>query len=300
MRRPSYFQRLLPKPASVPVLTPPRQLMRPFARGFETLDIEQPVYPSAGRAAIASQSPAASALQGSAPSKAQAQSGPRPDRFETPGAPASTPPRPVMPQARPMPHAREANPSTPQAQASTASAAARRSPGATEPVSSGPDAPELHPRLETLNRAAERFAAKIPPSRNTAAASPLEPPPAGAALAQEPKQRAATSAALQPPPPAPPSSGVAATSSAASTTNPAFVHHAVPTEPLRPRLPLRAQAAPPPPQRPSVTIGTLEVRVTPSAQNAPPRPAMKAPRRAASIETRGVSRPVAAFGFGQT
>jgi hypothetical protein len=298
MRRSSYFQKLLPKPRSVPVLTPRRQLMRPFVRGFETLDIEQPVYPSAGRAAIASQSPAASALQGSAPSKAQAQSGPRPERYETPGAPVSTPPRPVMPQARPMPRAQEADPSTPQAQASTASAAATRAPGATEPVSSRPDAPELHPRLETLNRAAERFATKISPSRNTAA-SPLEPPPAAAALAQERKQRAATSAALQPPP-APPSSGVTATSSAAPPTKPAFVHHAVPTEPLRPKLPLRAQAAPPPPQRPSVTIGTLEVRVTPPAQNAPPRPAMKAPRRAASIETRGVSRSVAAFGFGQT
>src|SRR5271154_3136424 len=152
MRRPSYFHRLLPKPASVPVLTPPRQLMRPFARGFETLDIEQPVYPSASRAAIASQSPAASALQGSAPSKAQPQAGPRPDRSETPGAPASTPPRPVMPQARPMPRAQEANPSTPQAQAPMATAAARRAPGPTEPASSGPDAPELHPRLETLNR----------------------------------------------------------------------------------------------------------------------------------------------------
>jgi ribonuclease E len=299
MRRPSYFQRLLPKPASVPVLTPPRQLMRPFARGFETLDIEQPAYPSAGRAAIASQSPAASALQGSAPSKAQAQSGPRPDRFETPGAPAFAPTRPIVPQARPMPRAHEANPSTPQAPAPMATAAARRPPGAAEPASSGPDAPELHPRLETLNRAAERFAGKIPASGNTAA-PPLEPPPAGAALAQEPKQRAATSVASQPPPVAPHSSGVAATSSAPSTTNPAFVHHAVPAEPLRPKLPLRAQAAPPPPQRPSVTIGTLEVRVTPPAQNAPPRPAMKAPRRAASIETRGLSRPVAAFGFGQT
>ena len=313
MRRPSYFQRLLPKLASAPVLKPPRQLLRPLARGFETLDIEQP---SPGTAAVASRSVAASAGRRATPSslKPQAdsrpdqfeasaaqrpvpgdgrrQAQPRPDSFESTAASVSTSRRTAGPQSPSTMRGREADPSAPQTRPPRVLARA------TGAAASGPGVPDLHPRLEALNRAAERFAGKTYSSGNTAASS-SEPPPARA-VAVEQKGGNATSLALQPPQVAPASSGVAATSPAPPKTSAAFVQHTVPAESLWPRLPSRDRAAPAVPQRPSVTIGTLEVRITPPAQSAPPRPATKAPRRVAPTETRALSRPIAAFGFGQT
>ncbi|WP_128970637.1 hypothetical protein [Bradyrhizobium tropiciagri] len=309
MRRPSYFQKLLQKPVSTPVLKPPRQLMRPSARGFEMLDTEQRENGSAGTTAVAPQSavlpptpdrpeprpgprrsghfetPPAAAMRSPAPGDASRQEQLRLDGFEDSFSPA-----PIAPRAA-APSAPVTDSSTPEMRPPAASARA------TTAATSIRDATSLHPRLEALDRAAERFAGGISPSGNTAASS-LEPPPARAALAGEPKPVVASPPVSQPPPVAAPSSNAAAASSAVPGMSPAIARRADPTEPLLPRVPLRVQAAPPP-QRPSVTIGTLEVRVTQPAQNVPPRPAMKA-RHVAPAESRSVSRPIVAFGFGQT
>jgi hypothetical protein len=67
--------------------------------------------------------------------------------------------------------------------------------------------------------------------------------------------------------------------------------------------PLRAATPPPPPplrERASISIGTLEVRVTPPpAPSPPPAPAARPPAARGAPPTAGVSRPPPVFGLGQ-
>jgi len=72
---------------------------------------------------------------------------------------------------------------------------------------------------------------------------------------------------------------------------------------LQPLRPPPRPATPPAPreQKTSISIGTLEVRVTPPATAAPPPPAMRKPLRGgASAAGQGVARAIGSFGFGQS
>ena len=286
MRRPNYLQRLFPSPAptGAPILTPARLLMRPSAKNFDLLEIEEVVSarPSAGRPRT---------VPGGAPT---ARPAPSAEPFEPQAAPAAiSEPAPERPQPKSATVAGMSPPPQENREPTRLQERGEAAPALTPPRrETMVPPPRVAPGAEPGPTPSAREALDLAATRFTASQPPVQPKPLDA------PRHAPT---LTPPPPIPeapqanpPKPGAAAAQKAAL---------APPMAALQPLRPPPRPAAPPAPREPktSISIGTLEVRVTPPTAAPPPPPAMRKPSRGgASAAGQGVARPIGSFGFGQS